>query len=193
METERTETFTEYFVRKKSHKAGHKHKVTGSWGVYDYYKYYRHNKPKDEKYVLDCGTYYKIIRMVNEAMADKLAKEHRIELPNRMGVLEFLKYPHKLKIVDGKVVTTRSVDWFATMKLWYEDPEAERKKILIRRENDEGTKAHYRKSNAVYNNRFFYEFEVHRTVKRKYKEFAEASGYGTPFLMSDININDLYK
>lgn len=189
----REETFTEFFTNKKNKKAGHKHKVTGSWGVYDYYRYYRHNKPKGKEYVLDSGTYYKIIRMVNEAMADKFAREHQLELPNRMGMLEFIKYPHTLKIIDGKVKTSRPVDWLATAKLWYEDPDAESKKILIRSEEEEGVKVYYRKKNAVYNNKFFYDFEVHRTVRRRYKNFVESSGYGTPFLVSDINISDLYK
>lgn len=189
----REESFREYFTKTKNHKAGHKHKVTGSWGVYDYYRYYRHNKPKDKKYVLDSATYYKIIRMVNEAMADKLAKEHQLELPCRMGMLEFIKYPHTLKIVDGKVKTSRPIDFFATVKLWYEDPEAEKQKILIRKEEEDGLKAYYRKRNAIYQNKFFYEFQLHRTVRRKYRDFQESSGYGTPFLISDIDISNFYK
>lgn len=189
----REETFTEFFNEKKNKKAGHKHKITGSWGVYDYYRFYRHTKPKGKEYVLDSSTYYKIIRMVNEALADKLAREHQLELPNRMGMLEFIKYTHTIKIVDGKVVTSRPIDWLATAKLWYDDPEAEQNKLLIRREDTEGVKAYYRKKNAIFNNKFFYEFELHRTVRRKYRDFEESAGYGTPFLASNINISDLYK
>ena len=38
------------YVRRAS--GPRKHKVTGSLGVYDAYKWYRKNKPKDKKYIL---------------------------------------------------------------------------------------------------------------------------------------------
>lgn len=189
---EREETFTEYFTRKKNKKAGHPHSVTNSWGVYDYYKYYRHNRPKEKRFVVTSEIYYKVIRMVNEAMADLLAKDHRLELPNHFGVVEFIAYPHKVSIENGRVRTSRPVDWIKTMQLWYEDPQAEKDKVIIRRECDEGMMVNYNKATAVYPNKYFYEFIPHRTVKRKYKEYKESEGFGTPYLVSNINIAELY-
>ena len=41
------------------------HKIRNSLGVYDAYKYYRKNKPKDKQYVLSESQYFSIIRQIN--------------------------------------------------------------------------------------------------------------------------------
>jgi hypothetical protein len=41
------------------------HRIRGSWGIYDGYKYYRKNKPKDPKYVLSESQYFSISYLSN--------------------------------------------------------------------------------------------------------------------------------
>jgi hypothetical protein len=42
-----------------------KHKITNSYGTYDYFKHYRKHRPKDKKYVLNESQYFAIVRNVN--------------------------------------------------------------------------------------------------------------------------------
>jgi hypothetical protein len=50
-------------------------KIQHSYGVYDYYKYYRKNKPKGKKYILTENTYYDIMRKLNQYLAEALIYE----------------------------------------------------------------------------------------------------------------------
>ena len=70
------------------------------------------------------GEFYKIIRRVNQYLAEELSNGHEIHLPHRLGILELRKRPTRIEIVDNKLVTTLPIDWDATLKLWYEDEQA---------------------------------------------------------------------
>ena len=77
------------------------HKVTGSIGVYAAYKYIRKNKWYDIGRPLKEGEFYKIIRRINDYLAEELTKGNEIKLPLRMGSLEIRKKPSRVAIVDG--------------------------------------------------------------------------------------------
>ena len=79
------------------------HKVTGSLGVYDAYKYIRKNKWFDIGRPLKEGEFYKIIRGVNNLLATELIKGNQINLPHRLGTLEIRKRPTRVAIVEGKL------------------------------------------------------------------------------------------
>ncbi len=142
------------------------HKITGSLGVYDAYKYIRKNKWFDIGRPLKEGEFYKIIRGVNNLLAAELMKGNQIKLPHKLGTLEIRKKPTRVAIVEGKLVNTLPIDWDATLKLWYEDKEAYENKTLVRIENEEVFKVYYNKKDANYNNKSFYEFKPNREIKR---------------------------
>jgi len=142
-------------------------KVRNSWGVYDYFKYYRKNRPKDKKYVLTEGQYYKIIRMVNSLLAEELLNNHYLMLPHKMGELEIFQTKVRSYIVDGKVKTNRSIDWDETLKLWFEDEQMRKEKRLMYKESTHVPRFRYIKTKAKYPNRAFYEIKLNTELKRK--------------------------
>lgn len=142
------------------------HKITGSLGSYDAYKYIRRNKWFDIGRPLKEGEFYKIIREVNSLLAEELIKGNQINLPHRLGTLEIRKRPTRVAIVEGKLVTNLPIDWDATLQLWYEDKEAYNNKTLVRIENEEVFKVYYNKKEANYNNKSFYDFKPNREIKR---------------------------
>ena len=121
------------------------HKVSNSYGVYDGYKYYRKNKPKESKYVLSESQYFAIIRK------------------------ELRKYNPRVFFECNKLKTNLPIDWDRTLKLWYEDEESFRNKTLIKVEEKELFKIYYNKSKANYINKSFYQIQFNRELKKKLK------------------------
>lgn len=148
------------------------HKVTGSIGVYQSYKWIRKHKWLDIGRPLKEGEFYRIVRRINNYLAEELSRGREIRLPHRMGSLEIRKRPTRVAIVDGKLVTSLPIDWDKTLKLWYEDKEAFDNKVLVRIETEEVFKVYYNKQNANYNNKSFYEFKPNREIKRKLSKHA---------------------
>lgn len=145
------------------------HKVTNSYGIYDGYKYYRKNKPKDPEYVLTESQYFYITRRINEILADLLSQGEDIKLPFRLGRLEVRKYPARISFDGNKIKTNLPIDWDKTLKLWYEDKEAYANKTLIRIEESEIYKLYYNKIKADFTNKSFYQFNFNRELKKKLK------------------------
>lgn len=147
-----------------------KHKITNSLGVYDSYKYLRKNKWLDIGRPLTEHEFYTIIRQVNNLLAEELLQGHDIVLPHRLGRIELRKYGTKMSIKDGVLRTNLPIDWDRTLKLWAEDEEAYKEKLLIKAEEKEIFKVYYNKKNAIYENKSFMEFEVNRDLKRRLKQ-----------------------
>ena len=105
------------------------HKVTGSLGVYDAYKYIRKNKWLNIGRPLSEHEFYSIIRKVNEYLADSLLRGHDIVLPHKMGRIEVKKYEARITLEGNKVKTNLPIDWDRTLKLWYEDEESYKNKL----------------------------------------------------------------
>ena len=96
----------------------HEHKITNSYGTYDYYKFYRKNKPKEKQYVLTESQYFAIIRKVNTALAELFVRGKEVSFPMRMGTIELRKTIKAPRIgPDGKVVYNTMIDWDNTMKI----------------------------------------------------------------------------
>lgn len=146
------------------------HKVTGSLGVYDAYKYIRKNKWFNIGRPLSEHEFYSIIRKVNEYLADSLLRGHDIVLPHKMGRIEVKKYEARITLEGNKVKTNLPIDWDRTLKLWYEDEESYKNKTLIKMEEKEIFKVCYNKSKADFNNKSFYQFDINRDLKRRLKQ-----------------------
>lgn len=147
-----------------------KHKVTGSLGVYDAYKYIRRNGWLDIGRPLTEHEFYVIIRQMNNLLADNFLHGNDIELPHRLGRLELRKYETKISFANGGLHTNLPIDWDRTLKLWAEDDKSYQDRLLVRMEEKEVFKVFYNKSKANYNNKSFYEFEVNRDLKRRLKQ-----------------------
>lgn len=156
----------------KIRKVGHPgpFKVTNSWGVYDSYKYIRKNKWFDIGRPLTEHEFYTIIRQVNSLLSEEFIKGNDIELPHKLGKLELRKFEKRVSFHDGKLYTNLPIDWDRTLKLWAEDNEAYKEKVLVRMEEEEIFKVVYNKSKANYNNKSFYEFNVNRDLKKRLKQ-----------------------
>ena len=146
-----------------------KHKVTGSLGVYDAFKWYRKNKPSSKDYVVTESQYFTIIRRINEAMREELILNGDLLFPCRMGRLEIRKYPAIITTEGKKIKTNLPIDWDATLKLWYEDQESLDNKTLVRVNVPEIFRVYYNKAKANYNNKSFYQFSVNRELKKLLK------------------------
>lgn len=146
------------------------HKIQNSYGVYDAYKYYRKNKPKDSKYVLTESQYFSIVRKINNMLAEDIMSNKDIKLPARLGTLEIRKYSPNISWKDGKLKVGMPIDWDQTLKLWFEDDSAFKQKTLIRHNVKEVFKVHYNKADANYTNKSFYVFTINRDIKRKLKD-----------------------
>lgn len=146
------------------------HKIRNSYGVYDAYKYYRKNKPKDKKYIITESQYFKIIRTVNNILKEEFLEGKDIVFPNRMGKLQLYKNKTKVYKENGKIKTTYPIDWDKTLKLWYEDGDSYKNKLLVRNPVDEVFKVVYNKNTANYNNKSFFSFKINRDIKVKLKQ-----------------------
>jgi hypothetical protein len=139
--------------------------INNSYGVYDAYKYYRKNKPKDPKYILSESQYFAIVRQINLLLAQELLEQKDIVFPYSMGRLEVRKSTPKVYIEDGKVKSTYPIDWDGTLKLWYEDQESRENKTILKKKEREVFRIMYNKSKAFYINKNYFEFKVNRALK----------------------------
>lgn len=139
--------------------------INNSYGVYDAYKYYRKNKPKDPKYILSESQYFAIVRQINLLLAQELLEQKDIVFPYSMGRLEVRKSTPKVYIEDGKVKSTYPIDWDGTLKLWYEDQESRENKTVLKKKEREVFRIMYNKSKAFYTNKNYFEFKVNRALK----------------------------
>jgi len=154
-----------------------KHKVTGSLGVYDAYKWYRKNKPKEKKYILTESQYFAIIRRLNELLRQNLLEGKELVLPCKLGILEVRKYEPTFTTDGKKVRTNLPIDWNATLKLWYEDKEAFDSKFLVRQVETEIFKLFYNKETANYENKSFYQLNPNRELKLLLKRKIKTSRF----------------
>lgn len=147
-----------------------KHKISGSFGVYDSYKHIRKNKWKDIGHPVSEHNFYAIIRTINKHLASSLSFGQDVQLPHQMGRLELRKYDASINIKNGKVVTNLPVDWGRTLKLWEEDEEAYKERTLVKMEEKEIYKVYYNRGKATYINKGFFDFHPNRILKKQLKE-----------------------
>jgi hypothetical protein len=142
------------------------HKIRNSYGVYDYYKFYRKNKPEGHSYVLTESQYFSIIRKINTLLGKRLLEGKDIEFPYRLGRIELRKKKITFRMEDGKIKNNLPINWNATLELWFEDKESFEKKTLVQATAKTAFKIIYNKSKAVFNNKAFYEFSLNRELAR---------------------------
>lgn len=163
-------SFKEFTNKVLKLNSSRKHKVTNSYGIKDGYRYYRRTKAyKKTEYIIDEHQYYKITRMVNKLLAESLSEGDDIILPNRMGELELRKKEANIRYKNNKLCTNLPINWYSTLKLWYEDEEAHKNKTLVKVEEKEIYKVHYNRAVANYNNKSFYDFIINKSIRQRLK------------------------
>ena len=167
---EKNKELADFLSSIKKLKEPRKHKVTGSIGVYQAYKFLRKNKWLNIGRHLTEHEFYSIIRKVNDYLADSFLHGNDIKLPHRMGRIELRKYDARISFDGKKIKTNLPIDWDRTLKLWYEDEEAYKERTLVKMEEKEIFKVYYNKQLADYNNQVFYEFNVNRELKKRLKQ-----------------------
>ena len=152
---------------KRTHKVM---KVSNSFGVYDIYKFIRKNHWYDIGRPVKEKEFYAIIRSINKYLAENIANGETVVFPHKMGKLELRKHEQGVSFVDGKLKNNYPINWIKTWKLWYEDAEARRLKILIRDDERHVYRVVYCKDKATYENKTFYQFVLNRFIKKALKE-----------------------
>lgn len=160
-----TETFDEYRTRILRRSCNDRHfNIKNSWGS----KYIYRSVPKNHIFKqFDEATLSAIIRGINNILVDDLAKGIPVSIPHLGTFYVTVKESFYYK-KDGKLHTNRKIDWEATHRLWYEDKDAEKNKILLRNKCD--NIYHLTWDRGFFNNCKFYKFRAHRSLKAKLKD-----------------------
>lgn len=144
----------------------HKHKA--DYGIKDYREFYK------KKYNSDITTekYNKIIKVFNQAIIDLIIdKGIKYKIPFMNFELYVAKLKQKPKIVNGKLVNNRPINWKATHELWDKNDEAREKKLLIRYNNDHSSnyvfRIYMKKFKSTLRTRNYYKFKAIRSFKQK--------------------------
>ena len=92
-------------------------------------------------------------------------------LPYALGNILLRKRRTNTKIVDGKIITTRPVDYKATKEFWKENEEAKNNKTLIYHTNLHSGGyvfyVQYAKKTARFKGNRFYKLQMNRNLKRE--------------------------
>lgn len=144
-------------------------RVRNSYNIRQIYKYIQKNKWKDIGKPVKDHDFYKVVRNVNNLLAENIVNGEAIAFPAGMGKLELRKFERKVGIKDGKLKIGYPIDWNETWKLWYEDEEAHKNKTLIRFEDKYTFRIRYNKYHAKYENMVFYDFVPHAKVRKALK------------------------
>ena len=183
------ETLQEFKRRSKIPANGKReYSITNSWGVYDFYKYYRKNRPKDSKWALTEGQYYTLFRRINELLVDNLVRTGVLEFPHNMGELIVIKSKRGSWVNEkGKRVTNRGVNWDKTLELWYNDKKAYENKTVIYHENEEISLIKYIKGKAKFKNKYYYGFKPNRDIERRIRNESVVSTIMNRAMLNQIN------
>jgi hypothetical protein len=165
--------YSEFLKEIKKVKGSRTFKVTNSFSIKKAYAWYRQHRPQGKKYVLNDCQFYAIVRKINDKLAEALVRGDEIKFPSRMGLLEIRKYYVEPKLDEnGKLIYKAPVNWGATLKFWYECPEAREKKITIKVEKHDNYKIEYVKTKAVFKHRSYFLFQPNRALRQRVSKAA---------------------
>lgn len=148
-----------------------KHKIKNSYGITDFFRYYKKNYKSPIK---DLRKYSDILKAINHEFANELAESgYDIKFPKHMGMLSISKRKGVVWInKEGKLCSNRPIDYVATNKLWKDNPEAKKQKRIIRLENPHSDgyqfRIYYKRRTANYKNKKIYAVQFNRQMSRKF-------------------------
>ena len=158
-------TYEEYRDEIKKVKEPRNRKIKNSYYYLDAWKYYVRTTPGQHHipYNLCC----KAIRRINQYMMNTIAEEGSVKLPYGLGELTAIIATNAPRMKDGKLKIPNKIDWDATLKLWYEDKEAEKNKTFVRKRNSKRLMLCYVKKRRGAKNTMFYNFRFNREYVNK--------------------------
>lgn len=150
------------------------HSIKNSYGVYDYFKYYRRTKPENKKYIMNDHKYYSIINSVNAKIVERLLEGQEFTFPLRMGKLIICEKKFEPTLdKEGNLVYRAPIDWDSTLELWNEDEESFKNKTLVKMNPKTVIRIMYDKAGCTYKNKSYYVFQVNRQLKIDINEVAK--------------------
>lgn len=150
-------------------------KISNCYGIYNYFNYYKHTRPKEHKFCLDHRQYSEIVHAMHKLMRDELFNFGEVKLPYNLGSLilfrESVDGPY---FENGKLKIPHWIDWDKTLDLWYEDEEAHANRTKVYFELSKRYKVIFRSIYGKYKNQLFYKFnltrEFRQTIAKRAKE-----------------------
>lgn len=175
---DRIESYKDYI--KDRRKLSYARKPIGQF--YSLNHYYNHfittDKSSNRMFNISKDLYKRILERLVEVYLQNLYLTGSGVLPFKVGKFVIREFEHKPKIVDDKLVYSGPVDWHKTLKLWYDDKEAEKNKVLIRVEPSVKYTVAYTSDKRVLSvNMKYYTGKMVRTITNKINQMAKD---GTP-------------
>jgi len=143
------------------------HKIKTNYSTGDYYGYYKKNYDK----TLERKKYTSIVQDFNEGILNIIIEEGLVyRFPKSHFQLMVKKAKRKPYIKNGKLVNSVPPDWKRTNELWARDPEAKKKKIVVRYKNTHSSGFVFRlfcsKDNSKMRNKNLFKFKTSRKFQR---------------------------
>jgi hypothetical protein len=104
-----------------------KSKITNSYGIIDYYHYYRKDNTN-----INRAMYLKIVKAVSDKIIYYILKGYLIKLPYSFGTILLIKSPKNIDNYGNKLSYSTKVNWHETLKLWQEDTQAYQDRQVIK-------------------------------------------------------------
>lgn len=163
------EGFKDFLVKVKRAKGKKVFKIKDSFKFRDFYSRFNKAKKRDgRKIIIPIEKYRDIISECNFLLGEELLRTGNIMFPCKMGRLTINKYRVYPELDENdNLIYKAPIDWNKTLKYWYECPEAEKKKILIRVEPGDVFKLCYHR--GYYVNKTVFTFSPMRTLKERLK------------------------
>lgn len=143
-------------------------KISNSYGIIDYYKYYREHS----KHKVNDKLYRKILQAIDKECETFFLEDRVLHFPCGLGNVQIQKIPFK-----RNVKKPQAVDWKETLKLWYEDEDAHKKKIKILKEIKDIILFTYSKGKRFYSATRFVCLDVSRGFKKKVQKLQEENNF----------------
>lgn len=156
---------SDYIAEKKNVKGRRSHKIKDSYGLPDAFRYYQKKGGK-----LSNKAFTALIRAVHAKLRERLSCGENVVFPVGMGTLCLRKYKRGVWRDSEGVKNTYPVDWEATLKLWYEDKDAEERKLLVKKVVDYTYRVVYPSKKRTYLHHDKYRFKPSRALKLQIKQ-----------------------
>lgn len=160
-------TFEEFRAEIQRQKEPRRSKIKNSVGVRQAYLFLQKRKWEDVGQHITEKQFQQIVRKVNEELGRLFIEKKILTLPHQMGTLEVRTAKNQARYTkDGRLTLPKIVNWDATLKLWNDDAEAFKDKILIRDMHPQKIRIIYDRTTANYNNKNYFDFIVNRGIVR---------------------------
>lgn len=130
----------------------------------------KYNKGRENK--VSVKDFRTVLNAMGEILAERLLTTSEVTLPFYLGSLYIGKYNIDTYYKNGKLKTTRLINWVETQKLWKEDTEAKKNKYVIHNEGNTMYRLMYSKKGAKYSNGEFFHFRFLKSFKKEFSHRA---------------------